>query len=64
MVVGMHDIDDGTVVTSSKLVAASTDGKLHQELTLDESMAMFPSTNGKSIAYTTPAGEMFIINLK
>ena len=63
-VVGMHDIDDGTVVTSSKLVAASIDGKLHQELTLDESMAMFPSTNGKSIAYSTPAGEMFIINLK
>jgi hypothetical protein len=64
MVVGMHDIDDGTVVTSSKLVAASIDGKTHQELTLDESMAMFPSTNGKSIAYSTPAGEMFIINLK
>ena len=64
MVVGMHDIDDGTVVTSSKLLAVSIDGKLHQELTLDESMAMFPSTNGKSIAYSTPAGEMFIINLK
>ena len=63
-VVGMHDIDDGTVVTSSKLVAASIDGKTHQELTLDESMAMFPSTNGGRIAYSTPAGELFIINLK
>ena len=63
-VVGMHDIDDGSVVTSSKLIAASIDGKVHQELTADESMAMFPSTNGGKIAYSTPAGEMFIINLK
>ena len=63
-VVGMHDIDDGQVVTSSKLIAASTDGKVKQELTADESMAMFPSTNGKGIVYTTPAGELFVINLK
>ena len=63
-VVGMHDIDNGEVVTSSKLIAASIDGKQHQELTKDESMAMYPSTNGKSIAYTTPAGELFIVNLK
>ena len=63
-VVGMNDIDNGYVVTSSKLIAASIDGKVSQNLTLDESMAMYPSTNGKSIAYTTPAGELFIINLK
>ena len=63
-VVGMNDIDNGYVVTSSKLIAASIDGKVSQNLTLDESMAMYPSTNGKSIAYTTPTGELFIINLK
>ena len=63
-VVGMHDIDDGQVVTSSKLIAASIDGKVKQELTADASMAMFPSTNGKGIVYTTPAGELFVINLK
>ena len=63
-VVGMHDIDNGEVVTSSKLIAASIDGKVKQELTTDESMAMYPSTNGKGIAYSTPAGELFIINLK
>lgn len=63
-VVGMHDIDNGHFVTSSKLVAVSTDGKLTQELTEDASMAMFPSAAGKKIAYSTPAGEMFIINLK
>ena len=63
-VVGMHDIDNGSVVTSSKLIAASIDGQVKQELTVDESLAMFPSTNGKRIAYSTPMGDLFIINLK
>jgi len=63
-VVGMHDIDNGTVVTSSKLVAASIDGKTTQDITVKESFAMFPSTNGNKIAYSTPMGDMFIINLK
>ncbi len=63
-VVGMNDLDDGSVVTSSKLIAASIDGQVKQELTVDESMAMFPSTNGKRIAYSTPMGDLFIINLK
>ncbi len=63
-VVGMHDVDNGQVVTSSKLIAASIDGKAKQELTVDASFAMFPSTNGEKISYTTPMGDMFIINLK
>ena len=63
-VVGMNDLDDGSVVTSSKLIAASIDGQVKQELTVDESFAMFPSTNGKRIAYSTPMGDLFIINLK
>ena len=63
-VVGMNDLDDGSVVTSSKLIAASIDGKVKQELTVGESLAMFPSTNGKRIAYSTPMGDLFIINLK
>ena len=63
-VVGMHDIDDGSVVTSSKLVVASIDGKTTQDITVKESLAMFPSTNGKRIAYSTPMGDLFIINLK
>ncbi len=63
-VVGMHDVDNGQVVTSSKLIAASIDGKTKQELTVDASFAMFPSTNGEKISYTTPMGDMFIINLK
>jgi len=63
-VVGMNDLDDGSVVTSSKLIAASIDSKVKQELTVGESLAMFPSTNGKRIAYSTPMGDLFIINLK
>ncbi len=63
-VVGMNDLDDGSVVTSSKLIAASIDGKVKQELTVGESLAMYPSTNGKRIAYSTPMGDLFIINLK
>ena len=63
-VVGMHDIDDGSGVTSSKLVVASIDGKTAQDITVKESLAMFPSTNGKRIAYSTPMGDLFIINLK
>ena len=63
-VVGMHDLDDGSVVTSSKLVVASIDGKTAQDITVKESLAMFPTTNGKRIAYSTPMGDLFIINLK
>ena len=63
-VVGMHDIDNGSVVTSSKLVVASIDGKTAQDITVKESLAMFPTTNGKRIAYSTPMGDLFIINLK
>ena len=63
-VVGMNDLDDGSVVTSSKLVVASIDGKTAQDITVKESLAMFPSTNGKRIAYSTPMGDLFIINLK
>ncbi len=64
-VVGMNDQDNGEVVTSSKIVAVSTDGKTGQNLTEDESMAMYPtaSADGSKIAYSTPAGELYIINI-
>ena len=64
-VVGMNDIDDGSVVTSSKIVAAKADGTSGQNLTEDASMAMYPSVSldGARIAYSTPAGELYIINI-
>ena len=64
-VVGMNDEDDGHVVTSSKIVAASIDGTKGQNLTEGSSMAMYPtvSADGSKIAYSTPAGELYIINI-
>lgn len=65
IVVGMDDTDDGLVVTASKLVAVKTDGKVRQDLTQESSMAMYPSVakNGSRIAFSTPNGELFIINV-
>lgn len=64
-VVGMNDEDNGEFVTASKIVAVSADGKMGQNLTEDASMAMFPSVSadGSKIAYSTPAGELYIINI-
>lgn len=63
-VVGMNDYDNGENVTASKIVAVSIDGSKGQNLTNDASMAMYPSvSNDGKIAYTTPAGELYIINI-
>ena len=66
VVVGMEDEDNGEVVTASKLVAAKIDGSVRQNLTQVSSMAMYPSVagNGSRIAYSTPEGELFIMNVK
>lgn len=65
VIVGMQDQDNGEIVTSSKLVAVSIDGKVKQDLTQESSMAMFPavSGNGNKISYVTPTGELYIINV-
>ena len=65
VVVGMLDLDNGEVVTSSKLIAASTDGKVKQDLTKESSMAMYPavSADGSRLSYVTAAGELFIMNI-
>lgn len=64
-VVGMYDRDNGHEIYASRIVAVSADGKVRQNLTEDASLALFPSiTNaGDKISYTTPAGELFIINI-
>ncbi len=64
-VVGMNDQDNGEVVTMSKIVAVKANGNMGQSLTADTSMAMYPtaSKDGSKIAYTTPAGELYIINI-
>ena len=65
IVVGMLDKDNGEVITSSKIVAASIDGKVKQDLTKESSMAMYPvvDAEGNNIAFVTSRGELFIMNI-
>lgn len=63
-VVGMQDKDNGEFIISSKVVAVTLDGTM-QTLTSDNVVAMFPyasAATGK-IAFSTPAGEAYIINV-
>ena len=65
-VVGMKDYYDETdCVKSSKIYAVSFDGSESQLLTADDVLAMYPSVNadGSKIAFSTPAGEAYIINV-
>ena len=65
VVVGMNDLDNGHVVTSSEIVVYTLDGK-NQVLTNNAIMAMYPyvSADGKKIVCSTPNGEAYLINLK
>ena len=66
IVIGMNDQDNGFVVTSSELVAATADGTKKQVLTTDEHIALYPSASAssKKISFSTPNGETYIINVK
>ena len=66
VVVGMQDQDNGEYVTASKLTAVSVDGKVKQDLTQYSSMAMYPAVagNGSKVSFVTPAGELFVMNIK
>lgn len=61
----MNDVDNGEFVTSSSIIASDLQGQ-RQTLTADDTIAMYPSASadGKNIAYVTPEGRVFIINLK
>lgn len=63
-VVGMVDIDDGHFTTASHIVAEKLDGT-RQTLTAPEIIAMYPSASadGSRIAFATPAGQLYVINL-
>ena len=64
-IIGMYDRDNGHEIYASRIVAISADGKVKQNLTEDASLALFPTTTeaGDKISYTTPAGELYIINI-
>ena len=62
IVVGMNDQDNGEVYTSSEIVAVNLQGQ-RQVLTGDDVVALFPQCGNDKIAFSTPAGEVYIINL-
>lgn len=66
IVVGMNDKDNGEFVTSSSIVAYAADGSEKQVLTGSDKIAMYPTAtkDGGKIAFTTPQGEAYIINVK
>lgn len=65
VVVGMNDEDNGETVQTSSIIACDLNGT-RQQLTNDALIAMYPTTSadGSRIAFATPQGELFIINLK
>lgn len=65
MVIGMNDVDNGEAVQSSSVIVSDLTGK-RQQLTTDETIAVFPSASAdaRRIAFSTPQGDLYIINLK
>jgi Tol biopolymer transport system component len=61
-IVGMMDLDDGEFIYASTIVAATLDGTM-QTLTDDSVIAMYPHAAAGKIAFSTPAGEAYIINV-
>ena len=61
-IVGMMDLDDGEYIYASTIVAATLDGKT-QVLTDDSTIAMYPHATNGMIAFSTPAGEAYIIHV-
>lgn len=64
VIVGMNDQDDGRVYTSSSIIAVDLNGT-SQTLTDDSVIAMYPlpTEAGDKIAFSTPTGEAYIINI-
>ena len=61
-VVGMQDKDDGHVVTASKIIMTSLDGKAKKEISASDEIAMYPTTAASvaKIAYNTLDGKIKI----
>ncbi len=63
MVVAMDCRDNGEVFTSSEILVLDLNGT-KQVLTGDDVVAMYPLPADGKIAFSTPTGEAYIINLK
>lgn len=62
-IVGMADEDDGKVLTASAIVVYTLDGK-SQILVDKHMMAIYPVAAEGKIAFSTAAGEMYVLNVK
>jgi len=65
-VVGMEDYDDGHVLTSSKIVAATANGAVRQDLTDSSIIAISPTptADASKIMYNTGDGKVYLMNIK
>lgn len=64
VVVAMEDFDNGRFTTQSTIKAFAADGSESATLTPNDVVAVFPTAAPGKVAFTTPDGEMYIINLK
>lgn len=62
-IVGMADEDDGKVLMASAIVVYTLDGK-SQILVGKDMMAIYPAAAEGKIAFSTAAGEMYVLNVK
>lgn len=64
-IIGMQDIDDGTNITASTVVAAGLDGKV-QKLTDSSFIAMYPSGSADTgkIVFSDNMGKLYIMTVK
>lgn len=63
-IVAMDDYDNGIVTVKSSIMAINADGSAKTALTDDSVVAVFPTPATNKVAFTTPEGELYIINLK
>jgi len=65
-VVGMVDYDDGHVITSSKIVAATANGKVRTDLTDSSVIATYPTpaADASKILYNTGDGKVYLMNIE
>jgi len=62
VVVGMNDMDNGEFTIKSEIVAVNLQGE-RQVLTGEDVIAMYPQCATGCIAFSTPSGEAYLINL-
>ena len=62
-IIGMADEDDGKVLTASAIVVYTLDGK-SQILINKSAMAIYPVCANGKVAFSTAAGEMFLMQVK